>query len=186
MDVTAWEDIFTSQAGIDAASSSTYATNFAQHRMTRAGIAALDRATLTEMGVTTLGHAMAILAITKQPAPAPAPAAAPVVPAATPPVVAPPVYAKPPAATAPQITEEMTSQQWRKFMIDWQVFVTITNLPDKRLHAQLYSCCSPAVQTALLNTHACSHCDESTEADGEVQPPVQRCTRTHFTMRITN
>ena len=123
MDAPAWEGVFTSVAGIDADSSSKYAKTFADQRMTRAGLAALDRAALADLGVTIMGHVMAILAIPKQPAPAPAP----VVIHAPAPVTA-SSYAKPPAATAPQITETMTLQQWRKLEIDWQVFVTITNL----------------------------------------------------------
>lgn len=150
MDATAWEAMFSADASIDATSSQKYAKNFAENKMTKAGLAVLDRTTLSDLGVTTLGHAMAILALGQRPA-------VPTTPATPTGVMAPatamPSYAKTPAATAPQILESMTLQQWRKLTVDWQVFVTMTNLPASRLHAQLYSCCVPAVQTALLNIH---------------------------------
>ena len=47
----------------------------------------------------------------------------------------------------------MTSQQYRKFIVDWNVFCTMTDLPDVRMHIQLYSCADNAVQCAIISTY---------------------------------
>ena len=59
---------------------------------------------------------------------------------------------KAPVARPPQLHSEMTPQQFRKFVIDWEVFVEMTNLPKARFHNQLYSCASESVQNAIINT----------------------------------
>ena len=46
----------------------------------------------------------------------------------------------------------MTLQQFRKFLIDWNVFKQITGITGTQISAQLYSCCDDSVQSCLVNT----------------------------------
>ena len=55
-----WETTF-KEAGIAATDATTYATTFVQQHMTMGALSLLDRATLTEMGVTAVGDALAII-----------------------------------------------------------------------------------------------------------------------------
>ena len=48
----------------------------------------------------------------------------------------------------------MTSPQFRKFKMDWDVFKRITNLPESQIHAQLYNACSESVQNSLMHTES--------------------------------
>ena len=133
----AWTKIF-KDAGIDATDAAKYAKIFVAEKMSRGAINQLDRALLTEMGITVIGHSLAILRINKVEAE----------------YVIPPVKtttAKPPAAKAPSLTADITHQQFWKFKVDWSVFETMTRLQDDQYHAQLYSCCDDTVQAALIN-----------------------------------
>ena len=56
-------------------------------------------------------------------------------------------------AKAPQLHAEMTSQQFRKFRVDWSVFMKMTGLPDDKVLAQLYSNAEESVQTTNINTY---------------------------------
>ena len=47
----------------------------------------------------------------------------------------------------------MTSQQFRKFRIDWDVFTNMTNMPSSQFNIHLYNCADEAVQNAIINTH---------------------------------
>lgn len=71
----------------------------------------IDRKILKELSVTTMGHSLAILKLSKeQPLTSDS-------------------YTKAPAVKLSQLHSEMTSQQFRKFRIDWEVFVQMTNMP---------------------------------------------------------
>ena len=65
--------------------------------------------------------------------------------------VAPPTI-KAPSAKLPQISDDMTLPQFRKFVIDWNVFKQITGVTGSQTLAQLYSCCEDTVQNSIVNT----------------------------------
>ena len=88
---------------------------------------------LIELGVTTMGHALAILKLAKQ---------QPLISNS---------YTKAPAVKLPKLHSGMTSQQFRKFRINWEVFVRMTNMPTAQTHIQLYNCADEAVQ--IINTY---------------------------------
>ena len=62
-------------------------------------------------------------------------------------------YAKAPTAKLPQLSLDMTPQQFRKFQIDWEVFVKITNKPELQTNIHLYNCTSEEAQNAIISTH---------------------------------
>ena len=97
----------------------------------------LDRSLLKELGVGVLGDILTIMGLSKRAA----------VPQASQPLI------KAPVARPPQLHSEMTPQQFRKFVIDWEVFVEMTNLPQAQFHNQFYRCASESVQNAFINTH---------------------------------
>ena len=80
--------------------------------MTMQGLSALDRGILSELSVEAIVDALTILSL-KNKSPATG--------------VNPSTFARPPAAKLPQLTLEMTKPQFRKFIIDWNVFTSITN-----------------------------------------------------------
>ena len=136
MDLGKWTDVFT-QAGIAPESAATYAKNFVDENLSQENLAMLDRALLTELGVKTLGDALTIMRLGKS-------------------VKVPEssyTVAKAPMAKPPSLSAEMTQQQFRKFIIDWNVYVEMTNLSKAQFHAQLYSCANESVQNAIINTH---------------------------------
>ena len=135
LDATGWKDLFMKH-GIKEASATEYGTKFVDEEMSVDMIPRLDRGILKEMGVKVIGDALAILSISDT-----------CVSASSPAVV------KAPAAKLPQISSDMTHQQFRKFSIDWNVFVTMTRPPASQIHAILYSCCDDATQTAIINTY---------------------------------
>ena len=95
----------------------------------------IDREVHKELGVTTMGHALAILKLAKeQPLTSES-------------------YMKAPAVKLPQLHSGMTSQQFRKFRIDWEVFVRMTNMPPAQTNIQLYNCTDEAVQTLFINKY---------------------------------
>ena len=105
-----WEQYFV-DAGMSSSSAKTHAVVFANEKLIIGTLQMLDRAMLRELGVTSMGKALCILKQAKEAAPQ-----------AT--------YAKAPTAKLPQLNLEMTPQQFRKFQIDWEVFVKITNTQE--------------------------------------------------------
>ena len=95
----------------------------------------LDRTMLKELGIKTMGDVLAILKLTKEP------------------LVLPASHMKPPATKLPQLVSEMTTRQFRKFRIDWDIVIRITNLPTAQTNVQLYDCPNEAVQNAIINTY---------------------------------
>ena len=89
---------------------------------------------LRELEVTSMGEALCILKQAKE-----------VAPQAT--------YAKAPTAKLPQLNLEMTPQQFRKFQIDWEVFVKITNTPESQTNIHVYNCANEEAQNAIISTH---------------------------------
>ena len=134
MDRQKWIKAFT-KAGIASESAETYADIFVTEKLTWDNL--LDRPLLKELGVGVLGDILTIMGLSKGVA----------VPQASQSLI------KAPVARPPQLHSEMTPQQFRKFVIDWEVFVEMTNLPKAQFHNQLYSCASESVQNAIINTH---------------------------------
>ena len=128
-----WEQYFV-EVGISSCSAKTHAVVFANEKLTIGTLQMLDRAMLRELGVTSMGEALCILKQAKEAAPQ-----------AT--------YAKAPKAKLPQLNLEMTSQQFRKFQIDWEVFVKITNTPESLTNIHLYNCANEETQNAIISTH---------------------------------
>ena len=127
-------------AGIDAQSSAIYAEKFAAESLTIASIDMLDKESLISLGITKLGHQIAIFKLGQQ----------------TPTNQSQSnnaVSMKLPPAKAPLLMAEMTTQQFRKYRIDWEVFCDITGLPANKHHSQIYANAEEAVQTAIINTY---------------------------------
>ena len=91
-----WQELLT-KIGISADSAKTYAKTFVEENITKDSLTMIDWEVLKELGVTTMGHALAILKLAKeQPLTSDS-------------------YIKAPAVKFPQIHSGMTSQQFRKF-----------------------------------------------------------------------
>ena len=95
----------------------------------------LDRTLLKELGIKTMGDMLTILKLTKGP------------------LVSPASPMKPPTAKLSQLSSEMTTQQSRKFRIDWDIFTRMTNLPTAQTNVQLYNCADEAIQNSIINTY---------------------------------
>ena len=126
--------------GIDAKNAKDYAKLFEENCITPSNRDMLDKDTLKELGITILGHQMSILKIAKKPV-----APDQNLQTSTPVRVA--------TAKAPCLRTEMTPQQFRKFTIDWKVFLDITSLPREKYHAQIYSNAEEDAQIALVTTY---------------------------------
>ena len=135
MEKKEWEAVFTVELKLQKTTAATYAKAFADANCSRSSLSLMSRDMLTELGVTSLGHQLAIMELGRVEFMPKAP---------TP---------KLPAPKLPSIDISMTSQQWRKFINDWTVFKEITQLsgPEKS-NSYLYDCCSSEVQSAILNT----------------------------------
>ena len=65
-----------------------------------------------------------------------------------------PVFRSPPAPIKqPSLTSDMTHPQYRKFLIDWNVYKKITGLPTTQIAPHLYSACDDTVQSSIINSH---------------------------------
>ena len=137
MDADEWQKILV-DAGIDDEAATTYSQTFHKQKLVVDSLSMLDRTLLTELGVNTLGDTLTIMRLGKE-----APRAS--LPNST--------FVKAPVARLRQLHIEMTHQQFRKFEIDLDVFLKMTNLPSDQIPAQLYSCGDEAVQTAIINTY---------------------------------
>ena len=128
-----WQELLT-QIGIPADSARTYAKTFVEESITKDSLTMIDREVLKELGVTTMVHALAILKLTKEQ-----------------PLIS-DRYTKAPEVKLPQLNSATTSQQFRKFRIDREVFVQMTNMPPAQTNIQLYNCTNEAFQTSIINT----------------------------------
>ena len=128
-----WQELLT-KIGIPA-DCQDLCKNFCGESITKDSLTLIDREVLKELGVTAMGHAIAILKLVKeQPLKSDS-------------------YTKAPAVKLSQLHSGMTSQQFRKFRIDWEVFVRMTNMPPAQTNIQLYNCADEAVQTSIINTY---------------------------------
>ena len=131
-----WKDLFIS-VGIKDDAAEKYAEIFDQQQMSRETLVMLDRQTLTELGITVIGDALSILRLAKS--------------VETQATTSQSVFARTPSAKLPTLSSQMTHPQFRKFSMDWKVFVDITGLPPSQHHTMLYSCGDDEVQTAIIN-----------------------------------
>ena len=143
MEAKDWEQLFLG-GGIEDKSAKAYAKTFAGEKLTPDNLLVMDRDMLKEIGVTTMGDALTILQLGKK-AQSSGDGDAKPKPSRN--------YACKMTVKMPTLHADMTSQQFRKFVVDWTVFRQITELPDDRVHAQLYSCADDDVQCALISTY---------------------------------
>ena len=129
-----WQELLT-KMGIPADSARTYSKTFVEESISKDSLIMIDWEVLKELGVATMGHALAILKLAKEQ-----------------PLIS-DSYTKAPAIKLPQLHSGMTSQQFQKFRIDWEVFVRITNMPPAQTNIQLYKCADEAVQTSIINMY---------------------------------
>ena len=129
-----WESIFV-EAGISATSAKMYALIFSSKEITRESLYMLDRTMLKELDIKTMGDVLAILKLTEEPS------------------VSSVSHMKPLTAKLPQLILEMTTQQFWKFRIDWDIFTRMTNLPTAQTNVQLYNCADEAIQNSIINTY---------------------------------
>ena len=63
---------------------------------------------------------------------------------------------KPPPASIkmPSIISDITNQQFRKFVIDWNVYKQMTGLPTSQIGPHLYNACNDTVHHGLINSHS--------------------------------
>lgn len=59
-----------------------------------------------------------------------------------------------PKIELPAIRSQMTTAEFRKFKLDWDVYKTITQLPINQIAPQLYTACEADVQNSIINTAA--------------------------------
>ena len=63
-------------------------------------------------------------------------------------------HVKPPNTKLPQLNSEITSQQFQKFRINWDMFTKMTNLPTIETYIQLYNCADKAIQNSIINAYS--------------------------------
>ena len=138
MNESSWTTLFV-ETGIVEERAKEYAPKFVEEGILRSCLSEFDIPTLKMVGVNRIGDAMAILSIGKNKG-ADARGNRQ-------------IFAKTPTAKPPEANCNMTHQDFRKFCIDWEVYLNLTHIDDSQVHHQLYSCCDEEVQRALINTY---------------------------------
>ena len=133
-DLAGWESTFIA-AGISATFTKIYTQTFSSKEITRDCLHMLECMMFKELGIKTMGNVFTILKLIKEPS------------------VPPASYIRPLTAKLPQLSPEMTSQQFQKFGIDWDIFTKMTNLPIAQTNIQRYNCAHEAVQNSIINTY---------------------------------
>ena len=134
-----WKVFLTSATITDDAVLSNYAKSFSDNALTELSLEGLDKETLTELGITTIGHRLSILQCARNRVRQQT---------TTTPLAKATVTAK-----LSELTHEMTQPQFRKFLQDWLVYKQITQLSPAMVAGHLYNACDEAVQTSLINTY---------------------------------
>ena len=142
-DKPAWTTFLT-EAGIPATEADTYADIFINNRITDNNIKSLTAQHLTELQITVLGDRLSILGHVKTKFPTDTSTAASDTSGYRPPGAA--AGLKP-----PDICNEMTHPQFRKLLVDWDVYKGIMKLPPSEVGRYLYSACDSSVQNSLVN-----------------------------------
>ena len=122
---------FFADAGIPADESDRYAATFVTNRISDA--ADLTSDLLKEMGVTVIGDAIAIMKQAKQKS-------------------GHRVTMRMPNVSTPHIKAEMTPAEFRKFIVDWEVYRKIAGISDDQHALHVYNACDSAVQNTIVNT----------------------------------
>ena len=112
-----WECFFI-EAGISMDLAKTHATKFADEKLMIESLQMLDRSMRKELGVILMGEVQCIRKQAKE---------------AT--TKATRIQAV--ATKRPHLNLEMTSQQFRKFQIDWDIFTKMTNMPSSQTNIHL-------------------------------------------------
>ena len=125
--------LFFQGARINDYLSTTYAKTFVDNGFSELSLSQLDKDTLIELGITTIGHRLSILQCAKGRGATPTTApSAPVAKASV-------------TAKLTTITHEMTTQQFRKLQQDWAVYKQITHLQPEQATSHLYNACDETV-----------------------------------------
>ena len=134
MDASDWEKTLI-DAGLEPASAKKHSTTFTDQKITIDSLSIIDRSMLSELGITAMGEALAIIKLGKS-------------------FTQSPTGSQSIAAKPPKLSSDMTSQQFRKFLIDWDVYIKMTNIITSKQTMQLYNCADDEVQTSLINTNS--------------------------------
>ena len=149
--VPEWVELLSS-IGIPNDESKVYATEFVKSRLSRTDLQDLDKETLHSLNVTILGDQLKILRLGKESV-----SSTTTIMEADSSTSGKTSYKCPSASASvklPCITTSMTQPAFRKVKIDWEVYKTITSIPDRDLTAHLYSACEPSLQSSLINAKA--------------------------------
>ncbi len=138
-----WKEFMQSAGITEDARSTTYAQAFLANNLTELSIPQLDKETLTELGVTSIGDRLSILnlANSRGATAPPTQNAAHVTKASV-------------QAKLSTVCMDMTHPQFRKFEKDWAVYKGITQLQVEQFTNHLYNACDDTVQNSLINTHS--------------------------------
>ena len=126
-----WTEFLESAGITDGTILTTYSKAFTDNGFNEHSLTVLDKDSLTAIGITLLGHQLAILkfaAERQQQSARPTTTKASV------------------TARLSTLTLEMTCPQFRKFRQDWTVYKQITNLAQSQATAHLYNACDDEVQ----------------------------------------
>ena len=139
-----WKSFLTN-AGIPDSPSTLYAKTFVANQLNEQTVLQLTAEHLEKMDINVLGDQLAILQHIAS-------------------LVAPTTdhtshnsaaFKPPPASIKmPSIVPDMTNQQFRKFVIDWNVYKQMTGLPPSQIGPHLYNACNDTVQHNLVNSHS--------------------------------
>ena len=132
-----WKAHFVSLGITDDATSTRYAQSFVTGSITETTLPHLDKETLTELGVTVIGHRLTILNHIKtlsNNTPTSSTKAT--------------INAK-----LTSITHDMTQSQFRQFENDWRVYKQLINLQPDKLVLHLYNACEDSVRNTITNAH---------------------------------
>ena len=97
----------------------------------------LDKSTLTELGLNSIGHRIKILNHIKT-----------LTPSATSTATKATVHAQ-----LTTVTSEMTQSQFRQFENDWRAYKQLLNLLPQQLVSHLYNACDETVRNTITNSH---------------------------------
>ena len=129
-----WKHLFTSLSFNDA-TSTTYAQAFVAANVTDNVLPQLDKETLTELGVTSVGHRLTLLKHVKSLTPTPSTTKTTVQTQLT------------------KLTSDMTQSQFRQFENDWRVYKEIVQLQTHQCVNHLYNTCDDTVRNTITNAH---------------------------------
>ena len=129
---------FLVEAGIQPESAKIHAKTFADNKLSRDSLSMLDKPTLKDLGVSILGEALTIL---KQGTNTNETAA-----------TSTRQLSSVPSARPPTLSLDMSQQQFRKFKIDWDIFLKLTNLDKTKHSMNMYNSADEEVQHCIINT----------------------------------